>query len=103
MTNGIGGTVASQLLNSLSDMTGNVEAIDTGEYRERIVKSRRLMEQRSLAAIYLGAGTNLYYFTGTRWPTLFMGRPCTFVRAQKKGGFYTAPLYSPMLVGSSYH
>ncbi|MEM7358441.1 MAG: Xaa-Pro peptidase family protein [Pseudomonadota bacterium] len=67
MTIGVGGSTAEQELAKLSDMTQGVEAIPVGEYLARIDKAQALMQEHGIDAIYLNAGTNLYYFTGTRW------------------------------------
>lgn len=67
MANGIGGSSAAIELAKLEKMTGNVVAISANEYKQRIEKAQRLMKENGIAATYLNAGTNLYYFTGTRW------------------------------------
>lgn len=67
MTIGVGGSTAEQELAKLSDMTQGVEAIPKSEYQARIDKAQSLMQEHGIDAIYLNAGTNLYYFTGTRW------------------------------------
>jgi len=67
MTIGVGGSDAQTELARLSDMTAGVQAITTTEFEARIEKACSLMKANSLDAIYLNAGTNLYYFTGTRW------------------------------------
>ncbi len=61
-----GGNVADELAN-LRDMTGNVKPISRQEFADRIENACRLMRKNNIKAIYLNAGTNLYYFTGTRW------------------------------------
>ncbi|WP_428610895.1 M24 family metallopeptidase, partial [Shewanella sp.] len=66
-TKGVGGSTPEQELAKLSDMTQGVEAPSAQEYRARIEKAQGLMRQQGIGAIYLNAGTNLYYFTGTRW------------------------------------
>jgi Xaa-Pro dipeptidase len=48
-------------------MTQGVPTIKGEEYRLRIEKAQELMLANSIDAVYLNAGTNLYYFTGTRW------------------------------------
>ncbi|MEH6576853.1 MAG: Xaa-Pro peptidase family protein [Amphritea sp.] len=68
MTIGIGGSCAAQELAKLSNMTADVQPVALAEYQQRIARAQRLMQQHNIAAIYLNAGTNLYYFTGTRWP-----------------------------------
>lgn len=67
MTIGVGGSDAATELARLSDMTNGVEPISEQEYKARITKACELMQQHQLDAVYLNAGTNLYYFTGTRW------------------------------------
>ena len=67
MTIGVGGKTFEQALNSLSNMTANAQPIKHDEYLQRISRAQSYMQQHNIAAIYLDAGTNLYYFTGTRW------------------------------------
>lgn len=67
MTIGVGGSNAQTELAKLSDMTSNVKPISKGEYELRIKKACGLMQENNICAVYLNAGTNLYYFTGTRW------------------------------------
>ncbi len=67
MTTGIGGATAEEALASLRDMTDDVQVIDHNEYRSRIANAQKLLREQGLDAMYLNAGTNLYYFTGTRW------------------------------------
>lgn len=67
MTIGVGGKTAGQALASLSDMTAGAVPIAEAEYQTRIDKAQALMKETGLDALYLNAGTNLYYFTGTRW------------------------------------
>ncbi|MEP6391500.1 MAG: Xaa-Pro peptidase family protein [Halioglobus sp.] len=67
MTLGIGGSDAATELAKLSSMTEDCEPITVDEYKQRLEKARALMQQHGLAALYLNAGTNLHYFTGTRW------------------------------------
>lgn len=67
MTIGIGGSTAEQGLAKLANMTAGISPIEESEFRSRIENAKRLMRQNQVDAIYLNAGTNLYYFTGTRW------------------------------------
>ncbi|MBB6542149.1 Xaa-Pro dipeptidase [Thalassotalea piscium] len=67
MTIGVGGSTAQIELSKLSNMTSGVAAVSEQEYQQRIEKAQRLMKAQGIAATYLNAGTNLYYFTGTRW------------------------------------
>ena len=37
------------------------------EYRHRQRTAQKLMKNKNISALYLNAGTNLRYFTGTQW------------------------------------
>lgn len=65
--NGIGGSTAEIELAKLTNMTADVNKISAAEYKQRIAKAQALMQANNIAATYVNAGTNLYYFTGTRW------------------------------------
>ncbi|MFT4941980.1 MAG: Xaa-Pro dipeptidase [Paraglaciecola sp.] len=67
MTIGVGGSTEQQALAKLTNMTKDIQPIDLAEYKQRLSKAQVLMKQAGLDAVYLNAGTNLYYFTGTRW------------------------------------
>lgn len=67
MTKGVSGKTKEEALAGLSDMTAGIEPIAPSEYASRIKKAQRLMKEQGLAAIYVNAGTNLLYFTGTKW------------------------------------
>jgi len=67
MTKGVGGRTAEEALDTLSDMTVGAVPIASEEFQSRIDKAQALMTAQGLAALYLHAGTSLYYFTGTRW------------------------------------
>lgn len=67
MTIGVGGSTAEQELAKLADMTQGAEPITHNEYLARIANAQSIMQAEGIAAIYVNAGTNLYYFTGTRW------------------------------------
>lgn len=67
MTIGVGGSNAETELARLSNMTEGVEPINRQEFGARIDKACSLMRTNNIKAVYLNAGTNLYYFTGTRW------------------------------------
>ncbi len=67
MTIGVGGSTAEQELAQLNDMTAGVSPISLAERHARIAKAQAEMREQGVAALYLNAGTNLYYFTGTRW------------------------------------
>jgi len=63
----IGGQSKQQALDSLVAMTAGVQPIALAEYQARIKKAQQLMQQHGVDALYLNAGTNLSYFTGTVW------------------------------------
>ncbi|RHW77076.1 Xaa-Pro peptidase family protein [Colwellia sp. RSH04] len=67
MTIGIGGSTAAIELEKLSDMTTDISPISELEFKSRMVKAQQIMKAENIDAMYLNAGTNLYYFTGTRW------------------------------------
>lgn len=67
MTKGVGGATQEEALAKLANMTNGVQAITQNEFQNRINKAQKLMQEQGLDAVYLNAGTNLYYFTGTRW------------------------------------
>jgi Xaa-Pro dipeptidase len=65
--NQIGGKTRQQALDRLDTMTAGVQPITLAEYQQRIKKAQHLMQQQGIDALYLNAGTNLSYFTGTVW------------------------------------
>lgn len=67
MTIGVGGSTAKDELDKLTNMTQNVQPITEAEFEQRIAKAQAIMAENNIAATYINAGTNLYYFTGTRW------------------------------------
>ena len=67
MTIGVGGSSPSEAIAILSDMTLDSKPVSREEFSQRIVRLQFLMRERGVRAIYLHAGTNLYYFTGLRW------------------------------------
>ncbi|MGJ8561953.1 MAG: M24 family metallopeptidase [Alphaproteobacteria bacterium] len=66
-TKGVGGKTKEEALASLSDMTAGAVPTPQSEFEARIAKAQSFMAEQGLSALYLNAGTNLYYFTGTRW------------------------------------
>ena len=64
---GIGGKTMDQALAALSDMTGDMGAISRIEHLARIERAQCFMRDNGIAAVYLNAGTNMSYFTGTKW------------------------------------
>ncbi|HEX9151980.1 MAG TPA: Xaa-Pro peptidase family protein [Flavobacterium sp.] len=67
MTIGIGGSTVAIELEKIENRTHDVQPIALAEYLERIKKAVQLMKTLTVKAVYLNAGTNLYYFTGTLW------------------------------------
>lgn len=67
MTVGVGGKTPEQALEGLQDMTAGAEPITETEYRQRIAQAQAVMRSRDIDAVFFNAGTNLAYFTGTRW------------------------------------
>lgn len=67
MTLGVGGSTAAIELEKLSDMTQDAKAIQQEEFLARQLKACQLMQEQGIAAVYLNAGSNLYYFTGLKW------------------------------------
>ena len=63
----IGGKTFDAALGALQDMTGGMVAIGRDEHLRRIERAQARMRELGMAAIWLNAGTNLTYFTGTRW------------------------------------
>jgi Xaa-Pro dipeptidase len=64
---GIGGKTMDEALAALSDMTGGMTAISKEEHAQRIARAQAFMRDSGIAAVYLNAGTNMSYFTGTKW------------------------------------
>ena len=64
---GIGGSTIEKELNKIKATAHLVSPIQKEGYLERMAKASRMLRERSMDAIYLHAGTNLFYFTGLRW------------------------------------
>lgn len=62
-----GTSTASDPISRLKPMTGDVVPITDGERLERIAKAQRLMGESGIEAVYIEAGTSMFYFTGVRW------------------------------------
>jgi|GEM_PF-5445320 len=67
MTSGVGGSDAQTQLAQLTDMTRGVQPILLSEYQQRIERASTKMQELGWDAMYIHAGTNLSYFTGTHW------------------------------------
>jgi len=64
---GIGGSTIEEELSKIQPKAHLVQGIQKQEYRDRIEKACNLMQKQEIGALYINAGTNLFYFTGTRW------------------------------------
>ncbi|HXT20982.1 MAG TPA: Xaa-Pro peptidase family protein, partial [Thermoanaerobaculia bacterium] len=51
----------------LADMTKGVEPISLDEHKARLGRAQTLLPRHGLAALVVGPGTGLTYFTGARW------------------------------------
>lgn len=67
MTIGVGGVSIQAALGNLNNMTSGCVPIGRDEFVQRIAKLQAMMKECGAKAIYLHAGTNLYYFTGLKW------------------------------------
>ena len=67
MTIGVGGVSRKDALARLSDMTSGFAPISKQEFQQRIKQLQTRLKESGIEAIYLHAGTNLYYFTGLKW------------------------------------
>ena len=66
-TLGIGGSTIEKELNAIQPKAHLAKPIQKEEFEARIKKACDFMKAQNIPAVYLHAGTNLYYFTGTRW------------------------------------
>ena len=64
---GIGGSTAEAELEKLVAPKDKPSPVSKEEFRQRIQKASQAMQAVNLDALYINVGTNLYYFTGTRW------------------------------------
>jgi Xaa-Pro dipeptidase len=67
MSIGVGGSTPERELERLAGLDVPTEGISADEYASRLAKARSLISANGFAAIYLTAGSNLQYFTGTEW------------------------------------
>jgi len=58
---------SENIFSELHPMTGDVVPISDEERLSRIEKAKRLMVENGIQAIYLEAGTSMFYYTGVRW------------------------------------
>ena len=66
-TFGIGGSTIEAELNAITPTAHLVEPIQKEEFQQRIDKACLMMKNQNKQAMYLHAGTNLFYFTGMKW------------------------------------
>lgn len=64
---GIGGSTPEEELSKLDVPNIKPTPIKTEEFQERLDKACAALKDKNLDALYINAGTNLYYFTNTRW------------------------------------
>ncbi len=64
---GIGTSTIAQELDRLQHIQMTAPPIEKQEFSKRISKATQLMQTQNIDAMYVHAGTNLYYFTGMRW------------------------------------
>jgi len=64
---GIGGSTPEKELSKLSAPTDKPSPITDKEFKDRRNKVCEALKAKGLDALYINAGTNLYYFTNTQW------------------------------------
>lgn len=64
---GIGGSTIEKELRAIVPKAYLAKPIKKEEFQSRIDKACKMMQAKKVEVMYLHAGTNLYYFTGTRW------------------------------------
>ena len=64
---GIGISTIEAELNAIQPAAHLVQSIQKEEFQERLNKACALMQDQKVLALYLHAGTNLFYFTGMKW------------------------------------
>ncbi len=67
MTIGVGGKKKEAALAALSNMMQGVQPIALPEYQQRLAKAQATLKALDMAAMWVHAGTNMSYFTGTQW------------------------------------
>jgi Xaa-Pro dipeptidase len=66
-TLGIGGSTIEAELNAITPRINTLKPIQKKEFQSRIHRALTFMKSQGVKAMYLHAGTNLFYFTGTKW------------------------------------
>jgi Xaa-Pro dipeptidase len=67
MTRGVGGSDAATELAKLHNMLSDCKPISVAEHGERLAALQSRMREAGLDAVWLNSGTNLTYYTGTKW------------------------------------
>ena len=67
MTLGVGGSTATIELAKIKDASQGIAPIKKEEYQKRLQKITKALKKENIKALYINAGTNLRYFTGTQW------------------------------------
>ena len=67
MTIGVGGKTTQQALAELSNRTRDIPGITAEAFQSRLDRLQQSLRDQAVDAVYLHAGTNLYYFTGLSW------------------------------------
>lgn len=64
---GIGGSMPEEELSTLQPNSQEPQPIQKEEFQERLKRACSALKEQDLDALYINAGTNLYYFTETHW------------------------------------
>lgn len=64
---GIGGSSPEEELSKLQPSAEKPAPIKIEEFQNRLDKACAALKNKNLDALYINAGTNLYYFTNTQW------------------------------------
>ncbi len=64
---GIGGNTPAEELATLKPLNQEPNPIQKEEFQQRLDKACSALRKQGLDALYINAGTNLYYFTETQW------------------------------------
>lgn len=62
------GSTKQNELDRLAALRADVAPTDEAEFPSRLARAAKLMREYGFDAVYLTAGSSLYYFTGTTWP-----------------------------------
>ena len=90
-TFGIGGSTPEIELAKILPLKNNIKPIQKAAYIQRIEKVCNSMIAKNVKAIYVNAGSNLLYFTGTHWHA--SERMVGAIILQNKEVYYIAPTF----------